>query len=321
MVTRVTRLAFALFCLAHTNAKKYTKPCPTNCECETTTECKFVVRCEQGHSLPEFFPPGTDCVAVHVQPPTGIKTWSRATKEKFFYQTLPPNIKFLDLSFSNLGPAFPNKPFSRFHRLIFLSLEFNSLTALDDPTLFQGLHSLRTLWLTGNHIEPDEEMYPLAMQQRNQIARVHEALFQPLQNTIEIILLHHNNLTTINSQLFGADKVPELKVLKLLDNDMAPNHIDALKKALHDSWSGKRRMCGFEEASQGDCVQLDLRIDAGDDLEDLWEAHSISLVDKSVMVDTMKTLEIEHGGNKRFWQGRPEDRTPEELEELMYEGL
>ena len=313
-------LTLAFFFLAHTATA--TKSCPANCECDTNGECNLAVRCEEGHSLPESFPPGTDCVAVHVQPPTGTKTWSRATKEKFFYQTLPSNVKLLDLAFSNLGPALPNKPFERFHRLIFLSLEFNSLATLDDPTLFEGLHQLRVLWLTGNHMEPDEELYPLAMQQRNQIARVHESLFQPLQN-IEIILLHHNNLTTINSEMFGADKVPELKVLKLLDNGLAPDDIDALKKALHDSWSGKRRMCGFEEASQGDCVQLDLRIDAGDDLEDLWEAHSISLVDKRVMVDTMKTLEIEHGGNKRFWQGRPRDMASEDVEEmdLIYDGL
>ena len=251
-------------------------------------------------------------------PPTS-EGWSNEEKEHLFRTSLPSaTLRHLDLSFTGLG-TIPSKSFVRFSNLKFLSLEFNSLTLLEKDT-FVGLESLRVLWLTGNHIQPDEDIYQVARALENNIQKLETGLFEPVRNTLQVLLLHHNNLKTlggggggsggggvasgsggggsssINQELraaaFAPDNMPSLRVLKLLDNPWSGESLATIQ-AVKDLWeknkgeNGGRGVCDDGVPSRGNCLQLDVVQDNGDDLEDIWDDLGIGLADEAVLVEHM----------------------------------
>ena len=232
----------------------------------------------------------TDCIEIHIAPPT--KTgWSNESKETLFYHTLPAHLKSLDLSFTGLG-SFPTHSFQKFTQLIFLSLEFNSITALHDPLTFQGLDQLRVLWLTGNHIQPNENIYSTAVLLQNNIQFIHDQLFEPL-HSIQVLLMHHNQLQSLDTTMFTYEKRPHLRVLKVLDNDWNAPTLASFR-TLQRIWSSTqspRQACARNVPSRGECIQLDVAEDSGDDLEDIWDENEIALAKAKIFHENMERIQ------------------------------
>lgn len=152
-------------------------------------------------------------------------------------------------------------------------MEFNQLRSLP-PDTFAGATSLRTLWLTGNHISPDESLYRRARRHQNKITSLPAGLFNGLSQ-LRVLLLHHNRITSLPLGLF--EDTTKLSVLKLLDNDFEPKlkRKDPVFAPLLAESRAPR--CPRGEPSDGLCLQLDLRQDSGDDLEDIWDYYRVSL--------------------------------------------
>ena len=261
-----------------------------------------------------YFPPGTDCVGIHIIPNS---PWSLQEKEKLFQEDLPSEIKFLDLSFSGLI-TLPKQAFVRFPNLIFLSLEFNQLETLEQ-NIFQGLDHLRVLWLTGNHIQPEEDMYANGNLLQNHIENIHEETFIPLGKSLQVLLMHHNYLTSLPADtMFGPENMPQLRVLKLLDNPWKDEMKETFDK-LHNSWDAAaaaakgRVVCKKHKSSRGECLQLDVTEDSGDDLEDIWDEMHMSLADGDVLIRAMNDLPP-HDENFDYQDYRYQDREEEDRE-------
>ena len=164
--------------------------CDPGCECRSNSNiaqasCQFEVYCDDDtnkkNTLPFHFPTKADCIEIHLSPPTSTG-WSTQEKTHFF-NALPSGLRHLDLSFSGLhsfAQINDGKPFERFSNLIFLNLEFNKLIKLD-KYIFEGLTSLRVLWLTGNHIDPDEVQYTEALLFQNELSSIHINTFTPVR--------------------------------------------------------------------------------------------------------------------------------------------
>lgn len=152
-------------------------------------------------------------------------------------------------------------------------MEFNQLRSLPHDA-FRGATSLRTLWLTGNHIEPGEPMFRRAKRHANHLTAVPPKLFQGLSQ-LRVLLMHHNRITSLPTGLF--DDTTKLTVLKLLDNRLGRD-VTASSLAFSPLMAPRRSpLCRHGQPSDGSCFQFDLREDSGDDLEDIWEWYQVTL--------------------------------------------
>jgi len=167
-----------------------------------------------------------------------------------------------------------------------LNLEFNRLQRLP-AKVFQGLSKLKVLWLTGNHYNPEEQMYkrmkkagnrledfdasrnPLSLigSSETKCEELHKDLFKGLDG-LQVLLLHHNALRELPGGLFSG--LRKLRVLKLLDNPFKPN-----LSTSHDAFAGLLE----EDKNNRALQQLDLKQDSGDSLEDHWEETRTYLSD------------------------------------------
>jgi len=248
------------------------EPCPAGCHCETSADngCALFVQCHAGNTFPPALPPATDCVQLSSPQ---LSSSSPAAKAAFFAHTLPAGLRLLDLSFCGLGAngGLPAGAFSRFPQLLTLNLEFNALESLP-ADVFRGADALRTLWLTGNHWQPDEQGYQRAVRMGNRLATLPPTVFSGLR-ALRVLLLHHNQLASLPPDLF-ADSAKKLAVVKLVDNAAEFSASDPAFAPLLD----ERRRCAPRRPSLGGCVQLDLDDDSGDALEDLWDDSAVALL-------------------------------------------
>ena len=226
-----------------------------------------------------------------------------------------PSMVVVDPVFLN---TLPKQAFVRFPNLIFLSLEFNQLETLEQD-MFQGLDHLRVLWLTGNHIQPEEDMYANGILLQNHIENIHEETFIPLGKSLQVLLMHHNYLTSLPADtMFGPENMPQLRVLKLLDNPWKDEMKETFDK-LHNSWDAAaaaakgRVVCKKHKSSRGECLQLDVTEDSGDDLEDIWEEMHMALADGDVLIEAMNDLPP-HDENFDYQDYRYQDREEEDRE-------
>ena len=247
--------------------------CPHGCTCDDQLDklgCRTSVYCGGDlRGLPTSFPPNTTCISINSP---ALAHTSLPERQQFFHN-LPSTLRLLDLSMSGLcsGEGLPEDAFANLSELAFLNLEYNSCRRLPRK-LFHGLTTLRSLWLTGNHIEKDEEVYESAEPLSNKLAWLHADLFRDLRN-LRVLLLHHNELATLPKGLFvGA---PQLRVLKLADNRF-PREMDASTPALASLVAGASLLCDPGVPSDGTCLQLDLHEDSGDELEDVWEHEGVT---------------------------------------------
>jgi hypothetical protein len=197
----------------------------------------------------------------------------------------------LDLSMCGLGALKPSW-FEGMEELRMLNLEYNRLglglltskssdgavsaeqqAALDDPipaTVFHPLKKLKILWLTGNHFQKDEKGWKGRERVKNKLVRLHPEQFEGLKH-LQVLLMHHNGLESLSPTLFRDQN--KLRVLKLVDNT---KEFDASDPSFESLLASTKR-CEEGEASQGDCLQLDLEADSGDKLEDIWEKNDTYL--------------------------------------------
>eukprot|EP00054_Salpingoeca_dolichothecata_P013906 m.77901 g.77901 ORF g.77901 m.77901 type:complete len:340 (+) comp20709_c0_seq2:47-1066(+) len=229
--------------------------CPENCDCAVDTEpgCHVYAVCSGLTSFPRTpFPIIVNCVEL-----TDNDFSHLSTEEKIEgLANLSPDTRMLHLDNCRLG-TLPS--LGHLKELRFLNLEGNRLTQLD-VNVFSGLSHLKILYLTGPHVEEDEPGYDAAVNAGNRIERLHEDLFEGLLS-LQILLLHHNRLSSLPPSIFNG--TPNLKVLKLLDNNFDPPLLpqDAVFQPLISM------------------EQLDLEEDSGDDLEDEWLDQGLTLAD------------------------------------------
>ena len=257
--------------------------CPDGCNCFANPDgpygCKVAVRCEaRVDSFPRSYAADVDCVNIH----NPLLSRLTAEQKQQLFDALPDGLRVLDLSLSGLGAkaGLPAGAFARFGHLRFLNLEFNRLTALPKDA-FQGpvARSLRTLWLTGNHWQPHEAGYKLREVLGNKITEVDGSLFKGCE-ALRVLLMHHNKISSIDDTLFH--DMARLRVLKLLDNsfeDLSADHAPLARLLDH---VGVER-CAVGQASRGECLQLDIDEDSGDDLEDIWDNSAIGIASDEVL--------------------------------------
>ena len=114
--------------------------------------------------------------------------------------------------------------------------------------------------------------------------------------SLQVLLLHHNPVAELPPGLF-ADQAKSLRVVKLLDTPYAAaltdgGGADGVRDAdgapttsgLSDLLvSPAAPRCPVGRPSDGRCLQLDLKNDTGDLLEDLWEEAGLSLADDEAL--------------------------------------
>lgn len=257
------------------------------------------VNCNIRKRLPLKLDPATECLTLRLS-----RTPTKKSVAQFFAQ-LPPGIKLLDLSMCRLGGLLPKNPFARLHELRFLNLEFNQLTSLPE-SVFQGSDNLRTLWLTGNHWRPEEEGYSHMAAQANKISVLPEDTFVHTPN-LEVLLMHHNALQSLPASLFVPIK-DSIKVLKLVDNAFEPRlgpDTAALQPLLNKKAAALRR-CRSGMPSDGSCLQLDIRRDSGDTLEDVWEALGVEIASSAVVEAAMQEMQARGGVRTLLSEGEGE---------------
>lgn len=265
--------------------------CPDGCECVANTRgrhgCKLEVRCgARARAFPKTYDDATDCVMLN----SPFLARLKPEEKQQLLDALPAKIRLLDLSLSGLGAqgGLPAAAFARFSRLRFLNLEFCQLTALPADS-FDGpvAASLRTLWLTGNHWQPEEQGYKLREKLGNRIELLDGALFKGC-TALQVLLMHHNRLVSLDDALFR--DVKRLRVLKLLDNEFDPpltRHTASLAQ-LVDNVGVK--VCSKGRPSEGECLQLDIHDDTGDALEDIWDEYGMSLASDKNLDDFMQRV-------------------------------
>lgn len=269
--------------------------CPEGCKCFANPDgphgCKVAVRCEaRVESFPRRYAAGVDCVNIH----NPLLSRLTAEQKQQLFEALPDGLRVLDLSLSGLGArgGLPAAAFARFGHLRFLNLEFSRLTAMPKDA-FHGpvARSLRTLWLTGNHWQPHEAGYKLRKVLGNSITELDGSLFKGCE-ALRVLLMHHNKISSIDDALLR--DVRQLRVLKLLDNaldDLSAD--DAPLAQLVDNVGVER--CAMGQASRGECLQLDIDGDSGDDLEDIWDQHGVGIASDEVLDKFMAEF---HDGNR-----------------------
>ena len=181
--------------------------------------------------------------------------------------------------------------------------------------IFYGLNNLRVLWLTGNHIEKDEDIYPLALKLQNQITTLHHDVFLPLQSSLYVLLLHHNQMSNVNEDLIQSIRnIQNLKVIKLLDNRLSKMNIQLVLDEFNNKWNKGTPICKYGQSSKGECLQLDLMIDSGDNLEDLWDEKGIALAELYIFQHEMKNI-LMNNDNDNYNRFEDEDDYDENREE------
>jgi len=288
-------------------------PCPRGCRCvrgdggdvRLDGRCTVEVTCKTKRDFPDLastpLPPSADCLLVSAR-----EAVERSIEEKErLLSAIPPGVRSLNFEFASLGSGdgLPPTAFGRFTRLRALLLEFGQLRTLP-PDAFSGARQIRTLWLTGNHIERGEPGYRRGWRHANQLTSVPPQLFRGLSQ-LRVLLMHHNRLTELPAGLFA--DTPRLTVLKLLDNDMArlsPRH-PAVAPLLRPQLLPK---CARGHPSDGSCLQLDLRIDSGDLLEDLWEAYGVALGSEDAVDGVIGRTLPRHGNDKDVGDGLDAER-------------
>mmetsp|Transcript_28842 Transcript_28842/g.47775 ORF Transcript_28842/g.47775 Transcript_28842/m.47775 type:complete len:293 (-) Transcript_28842:179-1057(-) len=256
-------------------------PCPTSCTCiqNARNGCKLAAFCEgrEASSFLRGFSAETDCLSVSNP---NLAKLSTDSKHKFL-MALPAELRFLSLQMCGLGAGsgLPNGAFSRFRHLVSLDLEFNMITSLPHDA-FHGATALRTLWLTGNHWQPDERGYKQAQAMGNRLSSLAPDQFVGLRS-LQVLLMHHNNLKSLPSALFSEQT--ELRVLKLVDNS---KQFQLSEPALAQLLT-KRRRCQPGSPSGGDCLQLDLTEDSGDLLEDIWDEAGVAVMAEPAFSEKM----------------------------------
>jgi hypothetical protein len=264
--------------------------CPPGCDCVPNEGgCRLSVICSGLRALPRF-PAHTDCVRLRGCP--DVFSASAAARAMSTTEALLPlgalaHLKLLDLHGCRLAAgaaragALAADTFAAagFRALRYLSLEGNNLSgggALP-ATVFGGLARLRVLQLTGPFDAAEGGLCwpPDAIAAENEVmCAAHVAAANRLTalppgclaglGDLRILMLHHNRLEgSLPRELLAP--TPHLRVLKLLDNGAPPFRAgDAVFEPL------VLPHCAAGEASRGDCLQLDVAEDTGDDLEDIW---------------------------------------------------
>jgi len=211
--------------------------------------CDLSVSCHSITGALPKLPANTECLWIRES--FGLTKLSMEEK-KGFWSSAGLNkgvLRLLQIE-GGLGDL-PEDFFKGFTQLRFLNLEANKFVTLPER-LFDDLTNLKVLYLTGNHIQPDEgeELYQLYKKNGNQLKSLEENQFKTMKN-IKILLLHHNQLTSLPNTVFQNNRV--LMTLKLIDNKFKP----ALKYS-HPA------LTIFNPKK----MQLDLKRDTGDGFED-----------------------------------------------------
>ena len=290
--------------------------CPAGCNCFAQTRgsrygCAVEVHCtQQSSSFPTGYAPETDCLLL-----SNAKLGALSTAQKTeMFSAMPAGLKSLDLSMSGLGggDGLPAAAFSRFTKLRFLNLEFNSLTSLP-ANIFHGLGALRTLWLTGNHYHEHEPEYAAKQAAGNNLAGTLDvALFRGL-DSLQVLLMHHNKLTALPAGLFADTRM--LRVLKLVDNAFEPRlrPSDPVFATLLARTVPTLPLCAADVPSMGGCLQLDLSGDSGDALEDIWDALGIGLADDATVLAAPQDMHGLEGGEEDEEDERRDDEDHDEI--------
>ena len=288
--------------------------CPESCECRDNVRgCIRLASCGADYVRggPEpvaselRFHANTDCVALG----DGRLAKLDQLQVAELLAALPARLRSLDLAMSGLGSGgggggdggiapggFASRAFARFSELRFLNLEFSQLRGELRPDALHGLRKLRTLWLTGNHLRPQEKMFGVAEGMKNALGpSLHPRTLEGL-TSLQVLLLHHNPIAELPPGLF-TDQVKSLRVLKLLDTPYANGLTDGggadgvrdadgapITSGLSDLLVAPAApRCPVGRPSDGRCLQLDLKNDTGDLLEDLWEEAGLSLADDEAL--------------------------------------
>jgi len=254
--------------------------CPTECNCyHSELGCQLLVRCDDaGLSSFPHVPVGTDCLQLRENPRLGELSQEQQRDQ---LRTLS-GLKLLDLHGCRLGSKseghIPADLLHGFTSLRWLCLEGNNLIDLPQGLFAQTPH-LRMLQLTGPFESSDGgNCWPPGPTQRprgfRRMCKMHNAAANRLRalpvgifgglDDLHVLMLHHNALNDLPVDAFV--DLNQLRVLKLLDNAVSFNITNPAFATL----LRKRKRCAKGRATRGECLQLDVDEDTGDDLEDIW---------------------------------------------------
>jgi len=233
--------------------------------------CNLLVDCEDsGLTAVPTIPKATDCLIMRHNPLIG-KLPAGALEAQL--APVSAQLRLLDLHGCRLGQLRVGM-FRPFTELRWLGLEGNNLETLHED-IFRPLTQLTVLQLTGPYdaamggtcwpldkiSAANKEYCDAHIAAGNKLGLLPPSIFQGL-DSLRVLMLHHNKLTLLPPTTFQS--TPGLMVLKLLDNEQWYENSDVRFANM------TLPQCPKGEASKGQCLQLDLIMDSGDELEEIW---------------------------------------------------